>query len=136
MDFYHHKQSDFVDEIGEQRRIMSVYALATSDLEFVKIGMTGDPKQRMRTIQSACPFPLTWWLSINTPIARSVEQDIHRVFCSCWVRGEWFSPGEKESEMMISYFRETAKLIGEAYRDFLGAAHPVRPDITKNGGRP
>lgn len=54
-----------------------------------KIGVTiGDPRQRLKTIQCDCPYPV--YLRGYMVATREDERWFHILFQERWVQGEWF----------------------------------------------
>lgn len=80
-------------------RSTHVYVMAT-DLDGVlsspvKIGMTKDPRKRLETIQTACPFKIVlygaWELSFEDEMPSFVERAVHGSLKKYRLHGEWFS---------------------------------------------
>lgn len=117
MNYYPHHIGDF--DIGTKiSQLPMVYALATHDLKYVKVGKTASAKQRFINIQSGCPFNLHLWLAIRTPRPSDIEKDIHRNLSHCQTRGEWFSPQSEDLDYLVDYFRGTNEDVRRA-RDAL-----------------
>ncbi|TXH46591.1 MAG: hypothetical protein E6Q97_29195 [Desulfurellales bacterium] len=72
-------------------------------------------KQRVRNIQSGCPFDLQLWLGIKTPLASRIEPYLHKRLAGCALRGEWFKPSEADLDWLHVFFAETNKHIKEVY---------------------
>lgn len=92
MNHYPHQISDFAKiALRKTHDLPMVYVLATSDLSLIKIGLTTSAKQRFINIQSACPFQVSLWTAIRTPVPAKVEKWLHREFSEYRTRGEWFA---------------------------------------------
>ena len=82
VNFYEHKPSFF--EVGARiSTLPMVYVIVTNDFKFMKIGSTKAFKQRLSNIQSGCPFKLSLWLGIRTPVHKAVEKDLQKKNGSC-----------------------------------------------------
>lgn len=67
---------------------MGVYVI--TDGTAVKIGV-GDPKQRIKQLQTGNPREITLVREINTPLAYALERKMHQIYSDYRIRGEWFS---------------------------------------------
>ena len=68
-----------------------VYFAAIGDPQpvYLKVGFSRfDPRQRVRGLQTGCPFPIRLLGFVMG--CRAQEAEIHDVFCQYHVRGEWF----------------------------------------------
>ncbi len=119
MNYYQHHIGDFMRDTAKIRSLPMVYALATSDLKLVKIGMTKSPRQRFINIQSACPFEVSLWLGIRTPIPRKVEKDLHKKLEKFKTKGEWFSLSDEMLDGLIEYFNKTNVSVRGAFNALL-----------------
>lgn len=118
MNYYPHHIGDFASS-SNVRMLPMVYALATHDLRYIKVGKTTSAKQRFINIQSSCPFQLHLWLAIRTPSPGDVEKAVHRKLAHCRTRGEWFSPCSDDLDLLIEFFHCTNERIREASRALL-----------------
>lgn len=60
---------------------------------WIKVGFTaGDPRARLRAMQTGCPLELVLIASIPGPM--KAETEMHEVFADERVRGEWFRASE------------------------------------------
>lgn len=59
----------------------------------IKIGVTDSPKTRMRTLQTACPYPLTLLYCREWFVGR--EAELHKRFAKYRTWGEWFLPAQE-----------------------------------------
>lgn len=64
---------------------------------FVKIGKSNEPRQRLKSLQTACPYDLEIFTAI-TAIGdwHVIEQAIHDAYAEYRVGGEWFDLPERE----------------------------------------
>jgi hypothetical protein len=106
MSGYPHDVGDFGTEL-RMTKLPAVYVLSTPNYEFIKIGKSGALKQRISNIQTSCPFDLTVWLTIRTPIPVLIEQHMHRMMAHCHARGEWFSPSGEDLDALLSFVSQT-----------------------------
>jgi hypothetical protein len=70
--------------------------------EFVKIGIACDVKNRLKTLQTGNPYPLTLIDSFEFDDAVRVESVLHRKYDHARMRGEWFKLTDAELEELIS----------------------------------
>lgn len=98
-----HEPSDF--EIDKKlTQYPKVYVLITKDFDYIKIGTALNIKKRMSNIQSGCPFNLTSWLAVPTPLARHIETGLHDVFNEYNLRGEWFHLPSDQLDLLMDFF--------------------------------
>lgn len=107
MNYFEHQPSDFRDGERRMHRLPAVYVLATPDFEFIKIGTSNDLKQRLSNIRTACPFELSLWQTIRTPLSAAVERHLHAMMKHCRKRGEWFSPSDKDLARLLDFCART-----------------------------
>src|SRR6478609_1004056 len=92
------------DTLGPEKRIAPrslrresvpyVYLFKAGD--FYKIGFSGDPSKRLKDIQSSCPLPveiIRTWIHGD---AANIEMDLHALFASKRLEGEWFALDESD----------------------------------------
>jgi hypothetical protein len=72
------------------RRIAVVYFIQDQATKAIKIGVSGDPERRLRSLQTSSPNLLTILGTI--PGDRDLEVDIHRRLAAHRLQGEWFRP--------------------------------------------
>lgn len=72
-----------------------------------KIGITGDVKQRLKTLQTGFPEPLFLhhYEEIEAKSIRKLEKKIHTELNYKRAKGEWFNITTKEAVEYIIYFR-------------------------------
>lgn len=74
--------------------------------EYIKIGMTTNLKQRIRNLQSGCPFKLSLWATIRTENPIGIERYLIAKFSDFNVRGEWFSLPDDEIDSLLTIVDE------------------------------
>jgi hypothetical protein len=64
-----------------------------------KVGIATDPRQRLATLQTACPFDLFLHKAIAVPFAEApaIERQAHRLLARSCVRNEWFETTATEA---------------------------------------
>lgn len=64
-----------------------------------KVGIATDPRMRLATLQTACPFDLTLHVAIPIPFgeAHAIERRAHRALARSCVRNEWFEATPAEA---------------------------------------
>lgn len=115
-----HQASDF-DISVRIKDLPKVYVLITCNFEYIKIGMAKDIKSRMSNIQSGCPFDLTSWIAIATPLARQIESELHFIFRDYNLRGEWFHLPDDQLDLLADFFRDANAQVREARNALLQA---------------
>lgn len=89
-----------------------VYVLMTTDYEYMKVGVTKNIKQRMRNIQSGCPFELFLYNSyrhVDYRSAQVFERTLIAILSDSHLRGEWFSPSALDTDLINSEFEAINK---------------------------
>jgi hypothetical protein len=109
---YSHNINDF-DNGVKISDLPYVYVLATEDFKFIKIGTTKSIKQRIRNIQSGCPFPLNFWTCIRTPKAKEVEKYLHSAYSKYRTNGEWFCLPDNKLDELLKFTINTNKHVRE-----------------------
>jgi hypothetical protein len=74
----------------------------------VKVGISNNPKKRLATIQTACPFPVDLAYVFSCPnreIARQMERMFHETRRDKCLYGEWFdySPRQTVAILCIAF---------------------------------
>ncbi len=69
----------------------------------VKIGVSGNPKRRIETIQTACPFAISLIDYFPLRNARKHEKELHDLFLEQHSFGEWFNLPPKTVSHFIRY---------------------------------
>lgn len=76
-----------------------VYVIGSTESSLVKIGRSVNIDQRLRSIQSMSPVPLTVLWTI--PGSRSLELWLHITFAEYRSHGEWFNFGDRDPLELI-----------------------------------
>ncbi len=103
-----------------------------------KVGIATDPKQRLATLQTACPFDLHLHLAAAVPFseAHTIERRAHRALAKSCVRNEWFeaTPTEAIAAVQAAMTSAPVKLptpaewrISRAHRPFVQPPTPLPP---------
>ena|SRR2546425_11871577 len=79
------------------RRRAGVYLIGSHEHGWYKIGRSNNPKMRLNTLQTACPFALELIrFAVPNCGAKQVESRLHHLFSDNRIRGEWFSLNQDE----------------------------------------
>lgn len=70
--------------------------LIQSDTGYYKIGKTRNPNNRMRTFNVKLPFEVSYACLIKTDHMSALENELHRLYASKRVNGEWFRLDEDD----------------------------------------
>lgn len=85
-----------------------IYFVAATPYDgFVKIGKTGDLKNRLVSIQSGNPYYLVFYGLIHVPVEIDLEKRVHRKFASHRHRGEWFKMEKKDLSRYVRLLYNT-----------------------------
>ncbi len=101
-----------------------------------KVGIATDPKQRLATLQTACPFDLFLHLAAAVPFgeAHTIERRAHRALAKSCVRNEWFeaTPAEAMAAVQAAMVPAPVKLptpaewrMSRAHRPFVQPPTPL-----------
>ena len=84
---------------------MFLYAIRDSQSNYIKLGYSADPIQRVRELQtgSSGALCLVHHAPIRKDRARPVEQQLHRDLNHLRERGEWFKLTENEARELIDF---------------------------------
>lgn len=110
MRYYPHSANDFQSN-QKISDLPCVYAITTDGFKHIKIGKSINMKQRMKNIQSGCPFKLFYWLQIRTPLAGDVEGYLHKWFEDYRTVGEWFEIPKSKIDDLMDFFEHTNREI-------------------------
>lgn len=89
-----------------------IYFIRDTGSRAVKIGVSADPKGRLKALQTASPttLELTSWREYEN--ATAVERYLHRTFAHLRCNGEWFVPDDAlERVIAIAMVPEVAILL-------------------------
>ena len=83
---------EIIRYIQENTKVeLFVYFILNRDHNAVKIGMSHDPKERIKHLQKFMLDELEFLGCISCgENARKVEKELHRIFESSHIKGEWF----------------------------------------------
>lgn len=107
-----------------------VYFVQAVTMGLIKIGMTVDMSDRLKTLQVGCPDELKLLGVIYDRRARRIEQALHARFNEHHVRGEWFRPDQSLLDYIAQWPEER---MGERLRaevlHALGGPRPRRRSL-------
>lgn len=66
-----------------------VYAIGNMDEGYVKIGFSTDPENRIKQIQTGCPFEVEV-IKMWNGLGRKDEKKLHKAYSKYQAHGEWF----------------------------------------------
>lgn len=70
-----------------------------------KIGIASDVKKRVYELQTGCPYPVEILGQWDHGEAFRLEQQLHSMFASKRLAGEWFALTEQDVETIRDFFR-------------------------------
>lgn len=73
---------------NSEDRFGKVYFIGNLDYKLVKIGFSKDPIERVKSLQTGCPFPIE--LFHQSRGTREDETKLHKLYTDLRVNGEWF----------------------------------------------
>ena len=94
-----------------------VYGILSGDQ--VKIGISREPKRRIRDLQTAhgSPLELLWSVQAATRLkAKNIEARLHKHFAPARLKGEWFSAAIAEQAKMMAGAMSTNDASGNKAR--------------------
>jgi hypothetical protein len=92
----------------------SVYVLRAGDTNYFKIGFTaGVVFDRIKALQTGCPFPLSIHSVIESDAAQSLERLLHKELAPARVSGEWFDVEPARLEAVLARYKPE----GAAYEE-------------------
>jgi hypothetical protein len=98
----------------------SVYFLQAGEDGPIKIGVTGNLPQRLRSLEAGCPLPLRVLLVVRA--GRVTEQAMHQRFHADRLHHEWFRP----SSDLLAYIAGFAERDQEREAIWVGSCEPRR----------
>ena len=81
---------------------MSYVYLIRSEEGLFKIGVSNNPKSRLKALQSATPHNLTLIHAVQTNISRKIELYLHGYYHTRAIRGEWFALSDSDVNKFVS----------------------------------
>ena len=97
-----------------------------------KVGIATDPKQRLATLQTACPFDLFLHLAVAVPFgeAHAIERRAHRLLARSCVRNEWFETTRDEAIKAVqTAAARTTGLVHVAPDEWRGRQAKQAPEV-------
>ena len=76
-----------------------IYLIQCETTRAIKIGYSGNPIRRLYDLQCGCPSPLVLLHHFPDENVREKEKQLHKLFKSDRIHGEWFRP-----ENILDYF--------------------------------
>lgn len=77
--------------VSADRRKQQLYIIRAKDTQYCKIGVSKDPKFRLRELQTSNPNPLVLVMVYDTiKDAIRLEKSLHKTFSQSRCKGEWF----------------------------------------------
>lgn len=80
---------------------MFVYVIA-GGRRHVKIGISNNPKNRLKSVQTGCPYTLSLKGTWRTERAREIERRAHSVLAKYRWAGEWFDVPSQVGVLTVS----------------------------------
>ena len=77
---------------------MTVYFFVDLKRRWCKIGLSRNPRTRLRNVQTSMPFLLESVLEFHG--SHAVEKGLHRRFKHLRIRGEWYSFGPELAQFV------------------------------------
>jgi predicted GIY-YIG superfamily endonuclease len=112
-------QNEIISKIinGDRYRKQFVYIVTASEFENIyKIGIAKDVEDRVRTMQTGCPFKLYAFKCYQVNDAVSVETMLHSFFHKKRLMGEWF----RLNEIDLTYIDESLSNIDYVLSERIG----------------
>lgn len=97
------------DSFSPPRRNVSgfVYFMHAPEKEKIKIGCSGNPEKRLKTIQREIGTPLVLLKKIATSAMYELEHELHNLFRCRAAHGEWFSIKPNHLRIVDRYLRKS-----------------------------
>jgi len=97
------KQTDFINLTPvalypRERRTRFVYFMKAETTGLIKIGISFDPENRRRALESSEPLVLLAYMSGTV----ETERELHTRFSKLRAHGEWYNPGTE----LLAYVNE------------------------------
>lgn len=83
--------------------LQKIYLIKSKEDNYYKIGRATDVSQRLASLETGTPFDLELVFSQEVNDAVKVEQDLHLMFSSKRVKGEWFRLTPQDAEVIKDY---------------------------------
>jgi DNA-binding XRE family transcriptional regulator len=85
------------------KKIMCVYVIK-SDAGPIKIGISSNPENRLKSLQGSSPYTLTIYFvkAVNGGVAESIERQAHDSLAKNRLRGEWFNVAADDAVYVVN----------------------------------
>ena len=91
-----------------------VYVISNQAIGLVKIGVSKNPEQRMKTLQCNCGMKLfVWHQTIEMDCAYELESRLHKHFAPYRTYGEWFRIPKKGAAKQVIKIMNKMRLEGK-----------------------
>lgn len=94
---------------------------------YFKVGRSGNPERRVRSIQTGSPYELRLLLKAEFEDAQGVEKRIHRLLSEYNIRREWFELPADVQDKLIEWVRGSSSLV--EFPDPTDGEEPTVSDI-------
>lgn len=74
-----------------------VYFIRGDKTNSFKVGISSDPRARLKSLQVGSPVKLLLTRSVEVENPKNIEAELHKAFAKCKIHGEWFSMPWKEA---------------------------------------
>ena len=88
--------------------------------QFIKIGISADFDNRLKTLQSATPFPISVVALRTVPLAglEYAESYLHQHFADQQVQGEWFKIKPRDLKLPLRRAQKRADIMDRHCREY------------------
>lgn len=86
-----------------------IYLLKEDNNDYFKIGISKNPKSRVKQLQTGSSAKITLYKAYVTEYASQIEKVLHRRYKSSNVLGEWFNLKESHVDSFIEDCKKIAK---------------------------
>lgn len=110
---------------------MAVYVIKAKGTPRYKIGYATNPRKRIKTLQTACPYPIEVINCIDSA-DRDIESMAHSIWSDHRVQGEWFElPENAVNYLQDADCRAITRLVSAKFllkKDLSGLFSPSKVD--------
>lgn len=103
---------------GKYDEMAALYFIGSQEMEFVKIGWSTSPIDRLATMQTGCPYTMRLYMALfsRKDIIIALEWETHRALTEMGYhyRGEWF---EANADDAVAVARKCADMYGLVVSD-------------------
>lgn len=89
-------------DFHSNNELSKIYFIQDKKSNAIKIGLSTNPRRRLRSIQAYNPNVLHLLLTLDTDNPKKTERLLHEKFQKCHIHGEWF----KETMELRSFIEE------------------------------